>query len=30
VYRSGMVRVDPALSNMYENDAGGTDLTSTY
>ena len=30
LYRSGMVRVDPSLSNMYQNDAGGTDLRSTY
>jgi len=30
LYRSGMVRVDPSLSNMYQSDAGGTDLRSTY
>ena len=30
LYRSGMVRVDPSLSNMYQNDAGGTDLRSSY
>lgn len=30
LYRSGMVRVDPSLSNMYNNDAGGTDLRSSY
>ena len=30
MYRSGMVRVDPSLSNMYTGDAGGTDLRSTY
>lgn len=30
LYRSGMVRVDPALSNMYTNDAGGVDLRTTY
>lgn len=30
LYRSGMVRVDPALSNIYTNDAGGVDLRTTY
>ena len=30
MYRSGMVRVDPSLSNMYSGDAGGTDLRSSY
>jgi len=30
LYRSGMVRVDNALSNMYSNDAGGTELNTTY
>jgi prepilin-type N-terminal cleavage/methylation domain-containing protein len=30
LYRSGMVRVDPSLSNMYDNDPGGTELRSSY
>jgi prepilin-type N-terminal cleavage/methylation domain-containing protein len=30
LYRSGMVRVSSALSNIYTNDAGGVDLRTTY
>lgn len=30
LYRSGMVRVASALSNIYSNDAGGTELRTTY